>query len=84
MHKRTNKHALQLVCVLKATSLREFRDHTRLALVRCRNAKEKTLRQFRSVEPLEHILVIDVLEKCHDLIECSFQILLLRKFFILP
>ena len=58
----TRKHALQLVRVFETASLLQLRDHARLGFVRSRNTVNETLRQLSSVECLEDVLILNVLE----------------------
>ena len=63
--KRTGEHTLKLVGVLETTGLFELGDHARLGVVRSRDLVNQTLRQPGTVEGLEDILVLDILEDDH-------------------
>jgi len=71
------EHTLELVGVLKARSVLELGDHGGLCVARCRSAVDKTLGKHLRVELLEHILVLNVLEESHDLVEELLHVVLL-------
>ena len=61
----TCEHSLQLIGVFETTSLLKLRNHAGLALVRRRYTMNEALGQFRGIESLEDVLVLDILEEYH-------------------
>ena len=61
----TCEHSLQLIGVFETTSLLKLRNHAGLALVRRGYTMNEALGQFRGIESLEDVLVLDILEEYH-------------------
>ena len=79
-HADVLEHPLELVGVLKATGLLQLGNHGGLGVVAGRHVLDQTLGQHLAVELLEHVLVLDVLEDDHDLVERVLQFGLLGIF----
>ena len=80
---RTGEHALKLVGVLETTGLLELRDHACLSLVTRADTVDETLAELGRVERLKHVLVLDVLEENHDLVERVLETLGFRHLVVL-
>ena len=65
------EHPLQLAGVLEAARLLQLGDHARLGVVAGGHVLHQPLGQHLAVELLEHVLVLDVLEDDHDLVDAN-------------
>ena len=68
------EHSLQFTGVLKPTGLLQFGDHGGLCIIRSRHVLNQSLGQHLAVELLEHILVLNVLEDNHHLVQSILQL----------
>ena len=72
------EHSLQLAGVFEPTRLLQLGDHGCLGVVTGTHVLHQPLGEHLAVELLEHVLVLDVLEHHHHLVQCIFQLSLLR------
>ena len=79
-HTNVLEHPLELVGVLKSASCFQLGNHGGLFVITGRHVLDQPLGQHFAVELLEHILVLDILEDNHDLVERVFQFSFFRIF----